>query len=217
MVMNCHTDSRLLECNVVLLQQTQVMLCCSTYTSDVVLQHKHKWCCAAATNTSDVLQHKHKWCCAAAQTQVMCCCNKHKRCAASQTQVMLCCCTNTSDDVLLHKHKWCAAAQTQVMLCCCTNTSSSKHFTKLKKKLFHRTSVSSSSGPSIQFEVPDMNTKALQSFELLGTACVCAAAQHHVPKVLNLQKDRCENLKSDSECYISDMIWSTYIMLRECN
>jgi len=52
----------------------------------------------------------------------------------------------------------------------------------------------------------DMNIKILQSFETLGTACVCAAAQRHTPEVLNLQKDRCENLKSDSECYISDTI-----------
>jgi hypothetical protein len=63
-----------------------------------------------------------------------------------------------------------------------------------------------SSGPSILFEVPDMNRKALQSFEMLGTVCVCAAVQCHIPEVLNLQKDRCENLKSDSEYYMSDTI-----------
>jgi hypothetical protein len=54
---------------------------------------------------------------------------------------------------------------------------------------FHRTLVSLSSGPSILFEVPDMNTKALWSFKMLGTACVCAEAQRHIQVVLNLQKE----------------------------
>jgi len=66
--------------------------------------------------------------------------------------------------------------------------------------------VSLSSGPNILFEVLDMSRKALQSFEMLGTVCVCAAVQHHIPEVMNLQKDHCENLKSDSEYYMSDTI-----------
>jgi hypothetical protein len=61
------------------------------------------------------------------------------------------------DAVLLHKHK--------------------------QFQTFHGTLVSLSSGPSILFEVPDMNMEALQSFETLGPACVCAAAQRRTPEI----------------------------------
>jgi hypothetical protein len=61
-----------------------------------------------------------------------------------------------------------------------------------------------STKPSILLEVPDMNMKALQSVEMLQTACAGAAARRHTPDGLIPQKHRCQNFRPGSERYTSD-------------
>jgi hypothetical protein len=52
-----------------------------------------------------------------------------------------------------------------MMLCCCTNTSSSN--------------ISMYSCQALQIEFLALKVKTVRSCVMFGTACVCAAAQHH--------------------------------------